>query len=247
MVADAEAKIGFTPPKAYLELLRVQNGGYIRYQLPDLVHEVIAGIGPHFPSLTDLDLDRGQDYVSFSLEGLVPFDGDGHWFLCLDYRGGGEPRVTLVDIECDSEEVVADSFAGYLDLLELDVGENYFALVDVPDIDDVKRYLADDLSLTFDEPDAWAHGYLEHRANCSDSDSPEWLWISPNLVPRGFVRPDDNRFDELRMLLPGTARRYNELGDRAYILSATDGVRERILNSLRNGSISFTPMNHLSE
>src|SRR4051812_21428575 len=85
-VAAAEEKIGHKLPSVYIELLRKQNGGYIRYALPEGVHHLIAGIGPNFPSLTEFDLSEHQAEVTFPLEGLVPFDGDGHWYFCLDYR-----------------------------------------------------------------------------------------------------------------------------------------------------------------
>ncbi len=52
-IAAAEKAIGYTLPAEYLELLRIQNGGYIRLSLPEMVHDSIAGIGPYFPSLTD--------------------------------------------------------------------------------------------------------------------------------------------------------------------------------------------------
>jgi hypothetical protein len=96
-------------------LLRAQNGGYIRYTLPDpdSVHTQIYGIygiGPHFPSLTGFDSDDCRDYVSFELDGLIPFDGDGHWRLRLDYRGDRSiPAVTYVDVECDNEHEIATS------------------------------------------------------------------------------------------------------------------------------------------
>ena len=36
-ILAAENSIGFKLPTAYLELLREQNGGYIRYSLPEMV------------------------------------------------------------------------------------------------------------------------------------------------------------------------------------------------------------------
>ena len=44
-VAAAESQIGYKLPPEYLDLLRTQNGGYIRFSLPDKVHDTIAGIG----------------------------------------------------------------------------------------------------------------------------------------------------------------------------------------------------------
>lgn len=69
-----------------------------------------------------------RERVSFELDGLVPFDGDGHWLSCLDYRFYSRgsrgllakevvqtgPRVTYIDIESDSESIVASSFATLL-------------------------------------------------------------------------------------------------------------------------------------
>ena len=103
-VANAEEIIGYSLPEELLALLWKQNGGYIRLSLPEMVHDSIAGIGPHFPSLINFDWDEVQEYVSFQLQGLVPFDGDGHWHLCMDYRADSErPSVAYVDVECDSE------------------------------------------------------------------------------------------------------------------------------------------------
>lgn len=247
MISQAEARIGHQLPEAYLDLLRVQNGGYIRYGLPDSVHDVIAGIGPYFPSITDVRWEEVRDWVSFELNGLVPFDGDGHWNLCLDYRVGNEPCVTLADIECDHESKIADSFADYLDLLQLDVGDDDLALVDVTDLEGLKRHLALELPIAFDEPDSWAHGYPSHRARSKEFANVCWLWISPNLVPRGFVRPDDERYIELKDKMPGMARRYNELTDKSYILNIVDTVREPVLEALHKASIVFKPLADIAD
>jgi len=100
-VEAAEQRIGYKLPSEYLDLLRKQNGGYIRFSLPEMVHDSIAGIGPYFPSLTKLDWGEWQEQVIFPLQGLVPFDGDGHWYLCLDFRDSSRtPSITHADIEC---------------------------------------------------------------------------------------------------------------------------------------------------
>src|ERR1700761_8560602 len=84
IVTEAESIIGFKLPKEYIDLLKTQNGGYIRYALKEFtLNSVIAGIGPNYPSITDFEWFRSyEEYMSFSLEGLFPFDGDGHWNLC---------------------------------------------------------------------------------------------------------------------------------------------------------------------
>ena len=72
-MAAAEKEIGYRLPSEYLNLLRKQNGGYIRFSLPEMVHDTIAGIGPNFPSLTGFDWEEWQeDDVSYPLQGLVP-------------------------------------------------------------------------------------------------------------------------------------------------------------------------------
>jgi SMI1-KNR4 cell-wall len=70
-VASAEKEIGHVLPTEYLNSLKKQNGGYIRFSLPNMVHDSIAGIGPNFPSLTRFDWDNCQEYVSFPLQGIV--------------------------------------------------------------------------------------------------------------------------------------------------------------------------------
>src|SRR6185312_1469448 len=58
---------------------------------------------------------RRRAYMTIDLEGLYPFDGDGHWHLCLDYRENWhEPRVTWISTESDSEKRIAGTFAEYL-------------------------------------------------------------------------------------------------------------------------------------
>ena len=241
-IAAAEHNIGYRLPTEYLALLKRQNGGYIRFSLPEMVHDSIAGIGPNFPSLTEFDWSDSQQYVGFTLHGLVPFDGDGHWHLCLDYRENATaPSVAYVDIECDQQSRVANSFADYLALLRLDVDGEY-VMAGVSDIEPVKSKLASLLATSFEPPDIWAHGYATHRAGLGSSDSPEWVWISPNTVPRGFVRSDDPLYNELKDLMPGHAERFPGLPAHSYLLSATDGVRAKVIEACARCGLSVRPL-----
>ncbi|VTU00634.1 SMI1 / KNR4 family protein OS=Campylobacter gracilis RM3268 GN=CAMGR0001_1338 PE=4 SV=1: SMI1_KNR4 [Gemmataceae bacterium] len=241
VVAAAEAVIGYRLPQELLSLLARQNGGYIRYSLPRNVHDTIAGIGPHYPSLTAFDWDECQEHVSFPLHGLVPFDGDGHWHLCLDYRENPvTPSVTLVDIECDRQTEIARSFADYLDVLRIDVDDQYVLLA-VADLEDVKSRLAAILSVAFDPPDAGDHGYPTHRARQNSG----WIWISPNAVPRGFVRPTDPRYTELKNLMPGSASRYPELPENSYLLSASEAILPAVVDACARCRLLVRPLHEL--
>jgi len=228
-ILSAEKKLGYKLPKAFLDLLTIQNGGYIRFSLPDNPHSMIYGIGPNFPSLLGSDLEEVQEYVSFPLEGLIPFDGDGHWHLCLDYRKNPKsPSVTYIDIECDNQKSIAKSFADYLKLLVIDTEEDY-VLESVTDIQELQKAVSKALKKEFDPPDLWSYGYPVYRIALGTKRKPEWLWISPNEVPAGFVREEDPRYKTLKKLMKGKAPRYPFLKIDSYTLSATTAVRTKVL------------------
>jgi hypothetical protein len=244
-VAAAEKQIRHKLPAEYLELLRKQNGGYIRLSLPEMIHNVIAGIGPYFPTLTRYEeFQESQRYVSYSIKGLVPFDGDGHWYLCLDYRKNPKlPAIAHVDVEVDSESHVADSFADYLAMLRIDLnGKDDFVLEAVSDIESVKAAFASDLDCQFDPTDSSVHGYPTHRARLGTNDNPEWVWLSPNTVPRGFARPDERRYAELKDLMPGSAQRFPEIPANSYLLNATDNLRPRVLDVSTRRGFNIRPL-----
>ncbi len=105
-----EKVLGVRLPAAYVEVLKFRNGGSLhrkrivpaqrptrdwgsaaQYEL-----ESIAGIHPtHWDSLTSYLVTARTEWDL--PEGLVPFAGDGHYWVCLDYRTcgpRGEPSVT---------------------------------------------------------------------------------------------------------------------------------------------------------
>lgn len=241
-VLAAEEKIGYRLPVDYLNLLKKQNGGYIRFSLPDMVHDTIAGIGPYFPSLTEFDWEESQESVSFRLEGLVPFDGDGHWHLCLDYREHkNSPTVTYVDIECDRESPIATSFADYLMALQIDAGDDYVVEAGA-EIEKVVAGLSAALGIAFGPPDTYGHGYPIYQARLGTGSRPEWVWVSPNTVPLGFVRLKDARYAELKDLMPGLAPRFPEISADACILSATAGVRANVVRACLESGLVIRPL-----
>jgi hypothetical protein len=241
-VDAAERQIGYKLPGEYLDLLRKQNGGGIRFSLPETVHNLIAGIGPSFPSLTRFEWDEWQESVSFPLRGLVPFDGDGHWYLCLDYRGNSRtPSITHADIEGDEEIVVAGSFADYLTKLKLDLGDEY-VLEGVSNLESVIDFLASSLKIRFDPPNPLAHGYTTYLARFDTNGIPEWILVGPNFVPRGFVRPTDPRYAELKDLMPGHALRFPMAPAESYIVSTSDGVCSKVVEACVGYGLIVRPL-----
>lgn len=121
-IQETEIAIGYRLPVAYTKLLETQNGGSIRCALEHLpCHLAIFGIGPNEESITN------NFYLKFIPEGLIPFDGDGDFCLCMDYRNNPDnPAITALHGSCDEqvfyverEQPIAGSFKEYLDMLEV--------------------------------------------------------------------------------------------------------------------------------
>jgi hypothetical protein len=66
--------------------------------------------------------------------------------------------------------------------------------------------------------------------------------MSPNTVPRGFVRKDDSRYSALKDLMPGFGERFSGLPAGSYILSATEGVRARVLEACSRSGLIARPL-----
>ncbi len=236
-IGDAEARLGVTLPAAYLDLLREQNGGYVRVRLADTVFDEIWGIGPHFPNILDEHWWRddgassGGAWLPVDPKLLVPFAGDGHWHMCLDYRQHGPqgiPGVMHLDLETEQEQPVASSFGAFLQTLTLDIEPGMLGIVGDEPLASIVARLSTALGVAVAIVDAEWSGYPLHRWPLGGGSSPEWAWLSPNRVPRGFARPSEPRYAELVGLLPGTALRYPEFPECALLLTCTDGVNDRV-------------------
>jgi hypothetical protein len=236
IISEAEKKIGKKLPKEYIELLKIQNGGYIRFTIEGTPHSQISGIGPYYPSITDFEWLGAYDDLSFDVNGLFPFDGDGHWNICLDYRKNKtEPEVTYIDTESDYEKPIAATFKEYLNLLEMDVENDYVIETDSA-IETILKHISDITKIKFEAPDSRAHGYTEYRSNFKDS----WIWISPNTSPSGFVRKDDDRYAELKSQLITTALRYPEIPANSILIAVSeDDVRQELFNKLIRSEIKI--------
>jgi hypothetical protein len=224
-IKEAEIKMGYKLPKEYLELLHIQNGGYIRYTIDEAPHSQISGIGPYYPSITNFEWLKEYEGLSFEIDGLFPFDGDGHWNLCLDYRKNkDEPEITYIDTEIDFEKPIAKNFKEYIGKLIIET-DNEFVIETNFTIEELAEIISNVADIKFEEPDSFAHGYPIYRSKYNDS----WVWLSPNKVQSGFVRENDNRYEELKSLMLPTSLRHPEIPNDFIYISVSDILQRQNL------------------
>lgn len=133
MVASAELTLGVKLPQAYVDLIRGCNGGYTNDAAfpttratgwaPDHVPvDVIFGI-PGPDNRGRFDTGAGILVTAYMTEewglpsGLVLLNGDGHWWIALDYRlygATGPPTVVWIDVERDEDVQLAPSFEDFI-------------------------------------------------------------------------------------------------------------------------------------
>ena len=119
---SAENALGVTLPGEYVELLRLQNGGVVAPALSIfrvgervLPFEDMRGIGDATESI--LDSTWLTDEWEMPRE-LVLLTGDGHTWIALDHRAGGEASVVWFDNELEEDLQLAPDFRTFVSLLE---------------------------------------------------------------------------------------------------------------------------------
>ncbi len=112
----------------------------------------------------------------------------------------------------------------------------------VSGIHKISAVLSAALRVVFEPPDTYAQGYPIYRAQSGTKKNPEWVWLSPNRVLRGFVRTDDARYNELKDLMPGEASRFPEVPPDACILGPTDAVIARVLDACIRSQMAIRPV-----
>lgn len=133
MIRAAEKTLGYRLPAAYVDLLKIQNGGYLqrkafpttkcpRWAKDHVQFRDIMGIGED-----GIDDKTGSPYLIKEWEypnvGVV-ISSDGHTAFMLDYSKcgkSGEPRVIWVDVESGDDKpqvvVLAINFETFLEKL----------------------------------------------------------------------------------------------------------------------------------
>jgi hypothetical protein len=135
LVAATESGLNVTLPEALLMLLRLQNGGLIdnawnrfptapnSYAHDHVPFTFMHGIGPPVPPGNVLSpitlLDTPYLVQEWGLPTpVVLLYGEGHYWIALDYRAcrnDGEPCVTWLDSDRESEALLAPDFRTFVE------------------------------------------------------------------------------------------------------------------------------------
>jgi hypothetical protein len=239
MVRDAEKKLKVRLPRSYIDLLRVQNGGYVERDIPargEGAINLLYGIGPHFPTILERDWREIKGYmkengikVPTKIDFLVPFSGDGHYYYCFDYRRTGktaEPEISFIDVEVfNIDYVVAANFTEFLKSLkqepiprigiqsELDYGSMVKFLGGVLEVE----FKQSDLHL---DPQYFAK-YPPSRFGI-EADNDHYfpaIWLNANRVQRAY-KPKDDFYDKgYEYLFDEYGFRQSHYAEFAYFLS----------------------------
>lgn len=221
---EFEQKIGYKLPKSLVELLKIQNGGYTRYGLPQSGALQLWGIGENYPNLfaikEEIDSWMDNEYyeespISFPVEGLIAFNGDGHYYDCLDYRKNPDnPAVTYIEIDNDSEEVIAESFDEFLEMLHLEIEDLYIINPENKSLSEIVKFLEENLTIKFIEYDDSDYGYESYTAKYGGAN----LFFSPNEVRRAFAREGEDNFDKMKDYEGQMALRFPEIPEDSIII-----------------------------
>lgn len=118
-IKEVEEFLGYKLPKSYIEVLKIQNGGYVKYENCWLT--AIYGIGANnkeFYGLEEL-FDTAKVEWEYSEE-WIPFGEtqSGHDWYVMDYSvvdQNGEPRIVRIENEDDNARyLVANNFEEFI-------------------------------------------------------------------------------------------------------------------------------------
>lgn len=137
MISYAEKMLNVKLPTLLLDLLQIQNGGYTNDFAYPMTCETSwsenhVPLFELFGIVTDSSLETGQNILDTQYltdewglpEKQVLLAGDGHWWITLDYRKGAIPTVRWIDVECEEDIHIANSFDDFINGL---VPKEHFA------------------------------------------------------------------------------------------------------------------------
>lgn len=169
-------------------------------------------------------------------DALVPFSGDGHWYLCFDARRAkGEPSIAFVDLECERISKAASSFEALMKQKPEDPDDDTLGITGKVTLGDASKRLAKALGTKVVDQGTFAHGYRTFFGRTKTNGA---FWVSPNAVPRGFIRRGEEGYRERKDELPGTALRVPEHPDVTLVVLARDVPRVALLAACKKAGLA---------
>jgi hypothetical protein len=137
MVSFAENKLQVKLQILFIELLKIQNGGYTKGFAFPMVERTTwsdnhVPLSEMFGIVTDLAFKTAHNILHTEYmteewglpERQVLLTGDGHWWITLDYRQSRIPTIRWIDIECNQDIHIANNFEDFINGL---VSEDTYA------------------------------------------------------------------------------------------------------------------------
>lgn len=198
---EAERELGVTLPEDYVALLRQQNGGVVSDDCGAFPTTQATGWAPDHVGFADM-MGIGPDFQTIASStywseewGLpapvVMLTGDGHWWIALDYRGGGEPSVVWLDSERDEDVQLAETFRAFVEgLVPSEVYEGPPPDLDVPpprgqrwegSLGGVVMAIDSDIAVFEDGRRSMENTKRWCRHRCSDVRRHMWPWQTRRL------------------------------------------------------------------
>jgi len=118
-IAIVEEKLQLKLPADYVNLMKIQNDGYLRkdtFKMKDeeITVEELYGISANEEKgiLTTIEMREEWELP----EDIILLSGDGHTWVFLDYRKNHVcPSVSYIDLELEIDHVLATNFTDFID------------------------------------------------------------------------------------------------------------------------------------
>jgi hypothetical protein len=125
MIINAEKKLGVKLPSSYIELCKIQNGGYITYNaFPTSVPTGWADDHVNVDHIRGIEEEGILSNDYYIEEWGLPKDillicGDGHTWTAMDYRQTKkEPPIIYIDLEWGNEIFILELAPNFETLLD---------------------------------------------------------------------------------------------------------------------------------
>jgi len=137
------------------------------------------------------------------------------------------------------------SFAQYLAQLRLDVNPSTYVYTGPEAIERVLMTLGLHLQSSFEQPDPVLFGVNTLCARLTPEDNPEWVWVTPNQVAKGYVNDGEACPPDLLPLTQTLGLTFPELPEHALLLEASEDGEERMMAACRQAGLEITLLREL--